>query len=457
MSDDPYAQLAKPVSDPYASIAKPAGNNTDASSPSLLQSALGVGKDLVKGVGKGALKTLDSADDWSRAHLPAFMTNTGMGFGAPADLAAEHAREMPHNTAQTIGKGAEQVGEFMLPTGIEEAGAKAGGALLGKGGAVAGKMLGSALHSGAINKEQGGDFSTGAAGGIAGTGIGEGIKAMAPGLAEAALKVRGNDRLYGRTVGDAIINDTKGVYPESVAASAKSKIAELTPQLEQQAADASSAGNRGSLLPARQGVADTISKHTLNRAAGSVAELQPLEQQLATDSTTGLPLAQSQTPTGLLQLKRGLNSDFIQNWKPDQPPGLRSSAKTAYRALNDEFHNAAPGTQELDQRVSSLIPVVKRAEAADANAGVGQRVLGRLAAHTGAATLGGLGAAGGYREGGIPGAIAGGLTGIVAPEMMSSPTAQMIMARTMNSAVPKLIAPATTALTLQANRKDVAQ
>jgi len=80
--------------------------------------------------------------------------------------------------------------------------------------------------------------------------------------------------------------------------------------------------------------------------------------------------------------------------------------------------------------------------------------LGRLSAHTGAAALGAAGATEGYREKGIPGMIAGGLTGIVAPELASSPTAQMIMARGMHGAFPQLVAPATTAVALQANRKD---
>lgn len=425
-----------------------------ATSPSILQSALSTGGDFLKGVGKGALHTLDSTDDWARAHLPAFMTNTGMGFGKPANLTAEHAREQPHNTAQSIGRGVEQAGEFMLPTGVEEGAARLGGAALGRAGEIGGRLLGSAVHSGTINKVQGGNFGTGAAAGVAGTGIAQGLKAIAPALAETALRVRGNDRLYGRTVGDAILNDTHGVRPATIAKSAQSTISRLTPELENTANQAGQNGARGSLMPARNSVQATIGRHTANRAADSIAELSPLQERLATDSITGQPLAPQQTPTGLLQLKRGLNSDFIQNWKPDQPPGLRSSAKTAYGNLANEFHAAAPGTQELDQRISSLIPVTKRAEGAANNAGLIQRTAGRIGAHTGAATMGVGGAYEGGRVGGLPGAIAGGAMGILAPEMLSSPTGQMIMARGLNGAVPKLLVPAARGAALQLDRKD---
>jgi predicted metal-binding membrane protein len=74
---------------------------------------------------------------------------------------------------------------------------------------------------------------------------------------------------------------------------------------------------------------------------------------------------------------------------------------------------------------------------------------------SGACTIaqGGTGAttaAGGYKEGGVPGAIAGGLTGIVAPELVASPEGQIALARTlykMNGLTPLVGAG------LQADRK----
>ena len=359
-----------------------------------------------------------------------------------------------HGTAQAIGKGIGNAAQFLIPgAGEEVAGAKLASFApkLGEMAAPIARMGVQTLGSGLVNKAQGGDFSTGAAGGAIGAGAGEAMRAAAPALAETALRVRGNDRLFGRTVGRAILDDTSGVRPETVADSARSTLSQITPELEARAAAAGAGGARGSLVPAREGVSSTIGNHLTNRAVDSAAELNPLKSRMATDAVTGLPLAENQSPTGLLNMKRGLNSDIISNWTPEQKPGLRASARQAYGAINNEFHNAVPGAAELDQRTSSLIPVAKRAEGVSNNAGVVQRTAGRLMAHTGAATLGGLGAAGGYKEGGIPGAIAGGLTGIVAPELISSPTAQMIAARTMNN--PRLIVPAVGGA-LQHTKKD---
>lgn len=433
---------AQPIVDP----------DLPAQHPWSLQSALSNGEDLLKGAGKGALHTLDSTDDFARAHLPAFLTNTNLGFGKPADLEAEHAREVPQNTAQRVGYGGEQVGEFLLPTGLEKGAAKLGGELLGHGGEIAGKILGAGGHSGLINKAQGGEFGTGALLGAGGAGAGELLKATAPVVAESALGVRGADKMYGRTVGNAIMEDTHGVRPSTIEGSAREKIGELKPELERTAADAGAAGARGSLLPARQGVDDAIQKNLTNRATKTAGELGPLQSHLATDSVTGLPLAQDQSPTGLLQLKRGVDSDFIRNWSPltGSRPAL-GQARQAYGSLADEFHAAAPGTQELDQRISSLIPVANRAEIAARAPGVLENTVNRFRVPTGALTGAVGGGIAGYHEGGLPGAAAGAGMGALLPSAIGSPTTQMILARGLYDAVPKLI-PAATGGALQVDR-----
>ena len=420
--------------------------------PSMLQSALSTGGDVLKGIGKGALHTISGADEWARENLPAVLTNSNMGYGPPANLG--HVKEMatPRGTAQNIGYGGEQVGEFLLPTGLEEGAAKLGAEALGRGGEFAGRLLGSAAHSAAVNKAQGGSATTGALMGAGGSVASEGMKAAAPLIAESALGVRGADKMYGRTVGNAIMEDTSGVRPSTIEGSARGKIAELKPQLEQAAADAGASGARGSLLPARQGVDDAIAGHMTNRATKTAAELEPLQTHLATDATTGLPLAQDQTPTGLLQMKRGLDSDFIRNWSPltGSRPAL-GQARQAYGNLADEFHAAAPGTADLDQRVSSLIPVANRAEIMSRAPGVAENTLNRFRAPTGALTGFVGGGMAGYHEGGVPGAIAGAGMGALLPSVISSPTTQMIMARGFYDGLPKLI-PAATGAALQLDR-----
>jgi hypothetical protein len=433
---------------------QPEANQTGTAvdTPSPLEVAKTGALDLAKGVGEGALNTISSTDEFARKHLPAFMTNSNLGFGPPADL--QHIRDLatPADTTQAIGKGAEQAGEFLLPTGLEEGAAKFGGELLGHGGEVAGKVLGSAVHSGTVNKVQGGSFGKGAALGAGGTVVGEGMKAAAPLLAESALGVRGTDKMYGRTVGDAIMEDTEGVRPSTIEGSARVKIGELKPELEQAAAEAGDAGARGSLLPARQGVDEAIQKHLTNRATKTAAELEPLQTHLATDSTTDLPLAPDQTPTGLLQLKRGLDSDFIRNWSPltGSRPVL-GQARSAYGDLADEFHAAAPGTQDLDQRISSLIPVANRAEVMSRAPGVIENTLNRFRTPTGALIGAVGGGEAGYHTGGVPGMLAGAGMGALLPSVISSPTTQMIMARGLYDGVPRLI-PAATGAALQTDR-----
>ena len=452
--DDATPEEINQIVGPAPAQQQPASNAGALSTPESPLKALGTGAlDFVKGVGEGALNTISSTDDFARKHLPAFLTNSNLGFGPAANLQHVHDLATPANTTQTVGKGLEQVGEFLLPTGLEESAAKLGGEVLGKGGEIAGKLLGSAAHSGAINKVQGGSATEGALLGAGGSAVGEGLKAAAPLLAESALGVRGADKMYGRTVGDAIMEDTHGVRPSTIEESARGKIGELKPELEQTAADAGNNGARGSLLPARKGVQDAISGHLTNRATKTAAELEPLQTHLATDSTTGLPLAQDQTPTGLLQLKRGLDSDFIRNWSPltGSRPAL-GQARSAYGDLADAFHSSAPGTQELDQRISSLIPVANRAEITSRAPGILENTMNRFRVPTGALTGAVGGGVAGYHEGGLPGAVAGAGMGALLPSIISSPTTQMIMARGLYDGVPKLI-PAAGGAVLQTDRE----
>ena len=405
--------------------------------PSMLQKATGAIGDVATGAGKGLLHTISGSDDWMRAHGPAFMTNSNMGFGPPANL--EHVKQMatPQGTAQKIGYGGEQVGEFLAPGGLEESGAAKLATLfpkLGKYAAPLAHVLTSAISSGGVNAAQGGSPVTGALMGGGGQVLGQGLKAVSPALAETALKVRGNQRLFGRTVGDAILNDTSGIRPESIGKSANATISQLSPELD--AADQASmvAGKRGTLEPARASVTDAIAAHTGNRAMKTAAGIQPISDFLTRDQLTGLPLAEQQTAPGLRMMKRGLNEDYIHNWTSDQPPAQKLAARQAYGNIKEQLHSISPETSSLDQRISSLIPAKLQGERVAAGAPLTQRIAGRFGAHTGA-LAGGLGGAfEGRREGGTPGMIAGGLAGLIAPELISSPEAQMVLARTLNKA-----------------------
>jgi len=380
--------------------------------------------DLTKGAGEGFLNTAMGATSMDPVHraIDWGMRKISPAYGQEEDAANAklHNLATPANTAQKIGRGVEQAAEFMAPgLGEEGIAAKAPGLLK-----PLARIAVNSLGSGVIDKAQGGSFGAGAAGGAVGGAASEGLRALAPKIAESAIGIRGSDRGFGKTPGKAIIEDTRGVRPATVAKSAQEKIDDLTPQLESLY---TASPNRVSLAPARN-VVDSAIKGA--NSADRIEQLQPFAKHLATDPHTGLPLAPNQTPMGALKVKRGL-SDVTNLWNrnPMTVPGVVRTGRSAYRALDDELDKAVPEGEELNQRISSLLPVTHRAEISGHNAELPQRVLHRMAAHTGALTGAATGGYAGYREGGLTGGILGGLTGLVVPEVIASPTANMAIAR----------------------------
>jgi hypothetical protein len=150
-----------------------------------------------------------------------------------------HSVTTPQNLPQAFGKGAEQVGEFMIPGGAEEKGALKLAELfprLGKYAEPLAHVLTSAASSGSVNAAQGGSPVTGAALGAGGAVVGQGLKVMAPAIAEGALNIRKLDRAYGKgggSIGRAILDETRGIRPGTVADSAEERLGELNPQLNQ--------------------------------------------------------------------------------------------------------------------------------------------------------------------------------------------------------------------------------
>lgn len=481
----------------------------------------------VKGIAKGGMSTIRGLGNME-GKIP------GVKSLMPADVQSFLGPEgerltTPRNTPQAIGKGVEQAGEFMVPGAGEEKLASLAPKML----RPAAKIGASALGSGTVNALQGGEFGTGAALGAGGSAIGQGLKAVAPKIAETALGIRKADRAFGKTPGAAIINETRGIRPETIASSAQDRMGQLTPKLER-AADAASvrpnpvrgllsapaqeiplhetaarnpklrpmafnakvnpeppmeprSGNSmapiseypginphylsgsehpglagrveqphgvlirpqqipigappiaatvpnrmASLAPARGILGDAADKATQQNAAGLHGQIGKMQDFLNTRFSGG-SIPENVTPRQLLDLKRGLSEEHLR-WNPETHDRALAAGRQAYGALDRELDRTVPAAAGLNQRISSLIPVAHRAESISRGAPTLQRALGRFGAHTGALTMGGIGAAGGYKEGGVPGAIAGGLTGVLAPELAASPEGQMILARTLNKA-----------------------
>jgi hypothetical protein len=531
-------------------IKSAAASTQPAPQPSMLQTAGQGALDLGKGILKGGMNTIRGIGNLEQK-IP------GVSSLMPADVKdylgpAGDRANATHGIMQGLGKGAEQAGEFLLPGRAEEAGASKLAAMaprLGRAAEPLAKVATSALGSGTVNSMQGGSFGAGAGAGAAGGAIGAGLKAVAPKIAEGALGITKVDRAFGKTPGQAILNETSGFGPEKIAASAQERMGQLTPQLEAAADRASvrpqpvkallqapaqeiplAANSRNPKMhpmafdakvnpeepmeprsgnplapiseypginphylsgsahpelsgrvPTNQGVlirpqeipagakplptmvpnpvaslgparnvlrsaADTASNQNAEGLHGQIGNMQDF---LSRRFGSGEQIPENVTPRQLLDLKRGFNEEHLR-WNPEIHDKALSTGRQAYGALDQELDRTVPEAAGLNQRLSSLIPVARRAESVGRNASTAQRVMGRFGRPTGALLGASVGGAAGAREGGTPGAIAGGITGLVAPELLASPETQMIMARGMNRAgsLRPIVGGA-----LQANRK----
>lgn len=534
-TSNPYAALyAQKLGTPTATTTAYGGDSTTPPKPTVMQTVGQGAMDLGKGIVKGGMSTVRNIGNLE-GKIPGLKS---LMPGDVQDYLGPEGEKMnqPHGTMQAIGKTAEQAGEFMVPGGAEEEAATKLASMapkLGKAAAPLARIGTSAVSSGAVNKAQGGDFSTGAALGVGGQVVGQGLKAAAPIVAETALGIPKAARAFGKTPGAAIINETRGIRPETIAASAQERLGELNPQLDEAVNRASVQPNRArGLLPApkqelplapspeprnpkmqpmafdakvnpeepmeprsgnpmapiseypgvnphylsgsahpelsgriptAQGVlirpgatgggpipselpsnaasllpARNIASTEAARAASQNAprlhnQIEDMGAHLRNRFDTGEPIQENITPRELLDLKRGFGEEHVHNWNPEIGGRAKGIGQQMYHALDSELDRTVPESADLNQRISSLIPVAKRAESVSRNAPTVQRALGRFGAHTGALTLGGIGALEGRREGGMPGMVAGGLTGVLAPELIASPEGQMALARTLGN------------------------
>jgi len=364
-----------------------------------------------------------------------------------ADLA-----QPPQNTAEKIGYGGEQAAEFLAPgAGEEEAGRMAAEALpkAAKYIAPAARTAAGILTTGGINKLQGGSFKQGAEAGGALGAVGEAGRAVAPALAESALGVTKRLRGFGRTPGEAALDEVKGVRPGTVGGNAQEKATQLTGELEQRAAASKGVASTD---PALKVLDQEQAKALRQNDRTTYQMLHDVRERLTKEFSTGNPIPQQVPASKILDLKRGIGK-LDMTWNPEQSRGMKPIIHKVYAALDSELDRTVPGAKELNQRISSLIPVAQRGESVDRGAGLTQRVAHRMAAHTGA-LAGALG--GGYyaREQGYPAPI-GAAAGLLIPEILSSPSAEMAGARTLRSGLgQRLLRGATLSTTRSLKKRD---
>lgn len=536
-------------------------NNAPASAQhaSTLVNAGQVVREGAKGVVKGAANTASNL--LGAANLYEVPQGSRLSGALNNTVDKMQQFSQPENTPQAVGRGLEQVGEFFVPgAGEEDAAAdlapSLGRILPSRIAAPAARVATGAFGAGAVNSAQGGSFGTGAATGALGAGVGQAVGAIAPRIAESALNIRKLDRAYGKgggTIGRAILDETTGLSPASVAESAQGKLNVLNPQLNEMADAASArpnnvrgllsapaeeiplhsapdvagtpsqpitlnqidrpmppglptpsenvplsshagifpdqlpsafssvrpsidagsasgmgpgqyigqiAGERGgpglsqgvllrraeaepfqippsipnptaSLGPARGVLSSAIGKATTQGERTTLNQLSPLVTHLG-ETVDGNSIPENVTPRQLLDLKRGFGNEFIHHWNPETMQGVKGTAAQTYHALGQSFNDAVPGAQDLNSRISTLIPVAKRAESLELNAPTTQRLFQRIAAPTGALTGAVGGGYAGYEHDGAAGAAEGAGVGLLAPLLLTTPTGQMALARTFN-------------------------
>ena len=191
--------------------------------------------------------------------------------------------------------------------------------------------------------------------------------------------------------------------------------------------------NIASLRPARQVLSQASARASQENAPSRFAQIEPMRSQLMQRFSTGEPIPENVTPRDLLDLKRGFSDEHLGRWNPDLHGKTVATGRSAYHALDQEFDKAVPGAADMNQRISSLIPVIHAADKAERAPSLFQRTAGRIGAHTGALTGAVGGALEGQRLGGTPGALVGGAAGLLLPELLMSPESQMMAARTMAS------------------------
>lgn len=280
------------------------------------------------------------------------------------------------------------------------------------------------------------------------------LRSAAPGVAEGALNIPKVSRAFGKTPGRAILDETKGVRPSTVQASAGAKLNELNSNIDRMAQQHPAPVD---IRPAHDFIDQQSTKAQEQNNVGGVNAIAPVRAQLEENPfglnqpfaspTVGNPnayISPMQSAEGALNLKRGLRNQFVKNsWNPDAGPALaKDVARGASGVIDQQLDRAlGPEFSKTNQRISSLIPVQDAAESVQRNASLGQRVGGRLKAHTGALTAGAFGASAGSHAFGLPGAVIGGGMGLLVPELLGSPTSQMTLARALDSTVPSRAAP----------------
>jgi hypothetical protein len=442
---DPFASIAKP--DPFASIAKPIAKTAApvATAPSPVPPPEGVGTGLLKGIGEGLIQT-----GTALSPLINKIPYIGETLAPSAGIAGARELARPVNTSQTVGKAGEQIAEWLIPSGLEEKagvyGAKALGALaphapaiIEKAAPVVARMGEQAIESGLRNKAQGGTFTTGAAAGAAGPIIAPALSKGAEGLANIAMSP-GKRVLKslpeGVDIGRTVMQESTGVRPATITRQLGEKVTAADANLTGLLQNAKAHGTQIPLAPARQLIANEMTSAVAKNAPEYIQDVEKVSDQLTHQygpaGRATIPLPATVDPVRARALKQGVDLT-IGNFNPEAQSAIAPLQERVRGAIAGGIHSAVPGSGALDLRMSNLIPAKDAAWNVSYNPTIARSVFNRVARPTGALAGALFGGTEGYRHGGVEGAVGGAGIGLVAPELIASPTGQMIMARVLTS------------------------
>ncbi len=319
--------------------------------------------------------------------------------------------------------------------------------LVGPAAASAGEQLASGDVAGGLGSAAG-LITTVAAPEIS-RGTGAGLMRTAEPLMEHALKIKLADKMFGKTPGRFALDETGGaIRPQTIEARARGRVNDLTNQVDQVYANSPA---QGSLTPARDVIDTRITQAQAGNSTyappfgrGRVPELQQMRQQLTdpgqnfagdvgpintpppgTIGPSGpIKISALQDAAQLRRMKTEFGKDFT-TWNQLHPGIIdMPTARGAYNALDTELDRVAPEGAELNQRISSGIPVERASQMNALRPSLWPRVFNRGTARTGA-----LAAAlyGGHEFGPL-----GAAAGLILPEIAADPVAQAALAKGIN-------------------------
>jgi len=290
----------------------------------------------------------------------------------------------------------------------------------------------------------------------------QGARAAGGALAEHGIGVGWKDRLRGKTPGRGLLDETGwAIRPSTIATRADEAMTRLNNELESKAKDSKARTNIGAARQIAEDVAQQQAQglnQPLAAELGDVAQslrkappnfygateypagaftpvqggkMNPFSGQRGPFSAAGKPImpngaaaeleiAAEQSPIDSIRMKREFNDRNVA-WNQIRSDKATRLGREVYHGLDNAIDQTVPGAHELNQRISSLIPVKDAAIRRGAQQGMVGEIAGTIKRPTGgvasAAAMGG----------GNP------VVGLVKKAVLSAPETQIAIGKALNA------------------------